>query len=114
MEWSFKGAQGRLYGFSIKWRKGFLGLNFTLVGVNVRWKGLNIFLVNVYYSCLIQNKRKFWKDLCDFKSRFPLGEWGIAEDFNAIKKEGRGEVFVEIEIYEIFFCLVSSLKPSRL
>lgn len=63
LEWSFKGALGSSGGFLIMWRKCLFGLNFSFVGegfigVNVKWKELNIHLVNMYSSSLTYNKRK--------------------------------------------------------
>ncbi|KAL5056977.1 hypothetical protein RYX36_028581, partial [Vicia faba] len=41
------------------------------------WRGLLIYVVNVYSPCLTPKKQMFWRDLEDCKSRFPVEEWCV-------------------------------------
>ncbi|XP_058775012.1 uncharacterized protein LOC131649262 [Vicia villosa] len=52
MEWSFR-----------------LSCGISEVGINGMWRGLNVYVINVYSSCLITKKRLMWKELVDRKSR---------------------------------------------
>lgn len=60
--------------------------------------------MNVYSSCVIQNKRRMWVDLIKMKSSLLLGEWCVGGDFNAIKRtyEGLGSRarFIDTEMQE--------------
>lgn len=56
------------------------------MGINVIWCDLFIYIMNIYSSCFIQNKRKLWKESYDLK-KVSSGEWCITRDFNAIKRE---------------------------
>lgn len=57
------------------------------MGINVNWKGLNLYVVNVYSSCMLLDKRNYWKELIEFKRKLSPREWCICGDFNAVKKE---------------------------
>lgn len=72
------------------WKLGIFHLSFSFRGkgfvrINVIWKYVRIFIFNVYSSCAISNTRRLWRQLCDFKIKFPRGEWCVVRDFNAIK-----------------------------
>lgn len=74
------------------WKKNIFELNLCFmgegfVGIYVLWRGTSIYIVNVYSSCFIHNKRKFWSELNEFKRKFPSGEWCVTCNLNAIKKE---------------------------
>lgn len=57
------------------------------LGINCLWKVLNCFLVNIYSSCILLDKRNLWSNLLKVKSNFPIGEWLLGGDFDAIKTE---------------------------
>ncbi|XP_058750389.1 uncharacterized protein LOC131623395 [Vicia villosa] len=67
--------------------ESFVGERF--IGLNVLWKGVNIYVINVYAACCIQRKRRFWSDMLNFKEKFLEGEWCVGGDFNAIKVEAK-------------------------
>lgn len=80
-------------GILILLKLGFFTLNFSFrgegfVGISVDWQLGSYFIVNVYSSYLLLNKRKLWMELKDFRDRYIVGEWCIRGDFNVIKKKG--------------------------
>lgn len=94
MEWNGNGSQGRSRGLIIIWKTGTFILNFSFkgegfIGINVLWKGKSIYVVNIYSSCTIHNKKKLCSQLCVCKRKFPKGEWCVSGDFNAIKKKSK-------------------------
>lgn len=48
------------------------------------WNGHIYFIINIYSSCNIYDKRKLWGDLINLKSKFNHGDWCLGEDFNCI------------------------------
>lgn len=78
--WSFKKARGRSGGFLTMWNPelcvrlaSFEGEGF--LGVQLHWKGLLIYFVNIYSSCFLRKNKKHWEDPLFLKSSFSQGEW---------------------------------------
>ncbi|CAK8576177.1 unnamed protein product [Lathyrus sativus] len=111
-DWSASGSVGQYWGLLLIWKKILLCPLFTFkgkgyLGVHGQWKGTNCFIVNIYSSCSIVDKRLLWSELLNLKSSMPLGEWLIGGDFNAVKttseRMGRGRPnFVEMEELSYF------------
>lgn len=62
------------------------------MGINVFWKDIRVYLVNVYSLCFISNERKLWSQLHEFKFKFSKSEWCVVGDLNTINKEGEERV----------------------
>lgn len=65
-------------GVAIMWGKDFLNISFSFrgegyVGVNVVWRGQEIFLVNVYFLCRYDLKKRWWRDFLVLKGEFRRG-----------------------------------------
>lgn len=76
VEWIGNGSQGRSCGLLIMWKTGTSILNFSFkgegfIGINLLWKGKSIYVVNIYSSCTINNKKKLCSQLCVCKRKFP-------------------------------------------
>lgn len=89
--WSAKNNVGKSGGMILLWNSILFGsfLNFegeSFVGVQVSLKGLIIYFVNVYSSCVFQSKRKLCADLNKLKSYFLSDEWCVGGEFNTIKR----------------------------
>lgn len=111
VEWTSKYAADRSEGMLIVCKKGRFDLYFRFsgvgfVGVNDRWKWVNLFLINVYSSYESRAKRFRWKEVRDYKSKFLAGEWCIYGDFNAIKNnlERKSENFMVNRSEILDFC----------
>ncbi|KAI5424003.1 hypothetical protein KIW84_030283 [Lathyrus oleraceus] len=89
-EWFAITARGRSRGIISIWRKDVITPKFSFrgdgyLGINCLWKGLNCYLVNIYSSCILLEKRNLWSNPLKVKSNFLVGEWLLGGDFNAIK-----------------------------
>lgn len=63
VEWTSKHSQGKIVGLLIMWKTNLFNPVFSFKGegyvvINVVWKGISIYLVNVYSSCSIHTKKK--------------------------------------------------------
>ncbi|CAK8541128.1 unnamed protein product [Lathyrus sativus] len=64
VEWTSKPSQGNSRVLLIMWKAGFFNLMFSFkgegyVGINVIWKGISIYLVNVYSFGSINKNKEF-------------------------------------------------------
>lgn len=89
VEWTSKPSQGKFGGLQTMWKASLFNLIFSFkgegyVGVDAARKVFSIYLVNIYSSYYIHEKREFWKDLSDSKRRMPNDERCIVKDINAI------------------------------
>lgn len=82
VEFSFKGSNGLSGGLLCIWKRDsfpvlshFEGEGF--LGFSLSFNGKLIYVVNIYSSCLIADKRKLWEDLSALKSSMVCGEWCI-------------------------------------
>ncbi|KAI5435689.1 hypothetical protein KIW84_022205 [Lathyrus oleraceus] len=80
VDWIAKDYFGRSGGTLILWKKYFIQPIFSFKGegfidINFNYKGMHIYLVNVYSSCLILKKRRLWRKPVELKSSWPVGEW---------------------------------------
>lgn len=64
----------------------------SLIGVNVSWKGVNLFLINVYSLCESRARQILWKEIRDFKRKFSAGEWCVCGDFNAVRNDSERKI----------------------
>lgn len=72
VEWTTKWSERMLRGLLIIWKACLFSLNFNFVGegfggIKVEWQGMLYYIVNLYFSCNIQRKRKLWEDLNKYK-----------------------------------------------
>lgn len=42
----------------------------------------SLVFVTIFSLCTIEEKQRFWDELCHMKNNMPKGEWCIAIDFN--------------------------------
>lgn len=59
------------------------------MGVNIEWRGQEIFLVIVYSSCHLLLKKRLWRELVILKNKFSRGGWivgGTSMLFLAVKR----------------------------
>ncbi|XP_058775098.1 uncharacterized protein LOC131649352 [Vicia villosa] len=110
---------GRSGGLITLWRKynlevltSFRGEGY--LGIKVRWKDNDYYVVNIYSSCDIVKKKRMWTDLLELKLKFNDGEWIMGGDFNSIKnsreRKGRADrVFSKEDELFADFILLSNL-----
>lgn len=98
-DWVFSPSVGRSGGMLCIWNKANLKMLLSFkgrgsCGICGEWCPLKIkcFLVNIYSSCNIYDKRRMWEELKMSKRGFGGGTWCLMGDFNAIKchSERRG------------------------
>ncbi|CAJ2672026.1 unnamed protein product [Trifolium pratense] len=93
VEWLAKESRGLSGGLLSVWKRNLFKLCFSFtgtgyLGVCVEWKGMPLYIVNIYSPCSISGKRDLWSELVDFKKNNPKGEWVLGGDFNAILTMG--------------------------
>lgn len=72
VKWTESGVVGSAGGVVILWEEGFTQ---GFVGVNIEWRGQEIFLVIVYSSCHLLLKKRLWRELVGLKNKFSRGGW---------------------------------------
>lgn len=94
-EWVFNPSVGRSGGMLCIWNKEIFKMQLTFkggsfCGVCGEWGPLKIkcFMVNIYSSCILAEKKKLWDDLRMTKRGFGRGAWCLMGDFNAVKSQG--------------------------
>ncbi|CAK8560492.1 unnamed protein product [Lathyrus sativus] len=80
VEWSEAEPIDGVGGVAILWRKDLLKLSFSFrgigfVGVNAKWRGQELFFVNIYYSCNLALKKMLWRKLVALKKIFGSFTW---------------------------------------
>ena len=62
------------------------GNGFLAIEGNWRDNNEVITLVNVYSPWDLEGKRRFWKELLDYKNSSNVSRWCITRDFNSVRK----------------------------
>lgn len=75
----FKVGQGVSRGMLIMWKSCMFTLKFSFRGegyvvICVDWEDICYYIVNIYSSCNLDNKRRLWRDLSAFIQKFMLGD----------------------------------------
>lgn len=64
--------------------------------IKILWKNSIYYVDNIYSSCDLSKKKRFWNNLLLLKENFKDGKWIMGGDFNTIKnnseRKGRAEV----------------------
>ncbi|XP_058780621.1 uncharacterized protein LOC131654295 [Vicia villosa] len=89
--WSFVQSEGRSGGLITMWKEGAMEIILSfrrggILGTKVKWKGVIVYLVNIYSPCSLRGKKELWKDLLELRAIFSDGYWLMGGDFNAVKK----------------------------
>lgn len=99
------------------WRRWVFNLQETVVGNGYigligLWgaQSLPWVIVNVYSPCNLEDKRRLWAELLDWRTRGTITTWCMACDFNAIRnvEERRGvaevstQSLIEMEEFNLF------------
>ncbi|XP_058757255.1 uncharacterized protein LOC131630496 [Vicia villosa] len=66
------------------WGRSFHGTGY--VGIQITWQNLLLYIVCIYSSCFLEEKRHLWAEILRRKSSFSEGLWCLGGDFNAVKK----------------------------
>lgn len=85
VDWSTSKAVGQSGGLLILWRVGCTNHIFSFkgkgyLGTKVSWRDHYYYIMNVYSSHNIGNKRRIWSEIKDLKSKFIDGEWYVSRD----------------------------------
>jgi hypothetical protein len=90
--WSFLPATGNSGGILSIWNKVKASLVFTFMGdgfvgvcLDLLLDNRRCYIVNVYASCHIRDKRRLWNDICMSKRGFGDGLWCVVGDFNSVR-----------------------------
>ncbi|PNX74944.1 cysteine-rich receptor-like protein kinase, partial [Trifolium pratense] len=89
VQWIAQASDGLSGGLLTVWNIGIFNFKFSFndvgfLGICVEWKGLILYIVNVYSPCNYAGKRRLWDILYNFKLNNEKGEWCIGGDFNAV------------------------------
>ncbi|CAI8601773.1 unnamed protein product [Vicia faba] len=89
-EWSAKESEVRSGGIITTWKKGIIELVFSFMGkgylgMKEMWKGTNIYFINIYSPCTLNEKRVSWMKLLNLRNKYTHGEWVLWGYFNASK-----------------------------
>ncbi|XP_057453055.1 uncharacterized protein LOC130744910 [Lotus japonicus] len=91
-DWKAKPAINRAGGLLCIWRKDTFKLHDCLmgngfIGLLGSWgeHEVDCVIVNVYSSCILEEKRTLWAQLVEWKRRSAVLAWCVAGDFNAIR-----------------------------
>lgn len=89
VEWTVYDSLGGSGGMEIMWKEGLSNMNYIFrgecfIGIGVVWKGLSYNFINIYASCLLDKRRKIWRELVTLKGRILNEEWCLKGDFNSI------------------------------
>ncbi|MCH99417.1 endonuclease/exonuclease/phosphatase family protein, partial [Trifolium medium] len=89
VQWVAKASDGLSGGLLMVWNTGLFNFKFSFtdegfLGICVEWKGMVLYIVNVYSSCTHAGKKRLWESLSNFKLNNAKGEWCIGGDFKAV------------------------------
>ncbi|XP_057425694.1 uncharacterized protein LOC130719065 [Lotus japonicus] len=93
-EWKMVPSINRGGGILCIWKQGIFNLQEFVIGngflglVGV-WGDMTVssVIVNVYSSCHIEEKRRMWEELLDWKRRSSSTIWCVGGDFNSVREE---------------------------
>lgn len=100
-DYVYKSSNGLSDGIISTWSVGCCSFLFTFrgtgfVGVAVNVEDYVLYIVNVYAPCCLNEKRRRWEELRNFKHSFIEEEWCLVGDFNCItvvhERKGRNGV----------------------
>ncbi|XP_058746989.1 uncharacterized protein LOC131619974 [Vicia villosa] len=90
--WSYAGAVGSKGGLLTMWRADIFEeiLSFKgdgYLGIKLSCNGCFFYVVNIYSSCNMQQKKALWCAILKLRTKFSDAPWVLAGDFNAVASE---------------------------